>query len=115
MLKAETDVNTVAPVIAAPIFAALGDPTRLALFSTLSDGAPRSITELTWQSSVTRQAVTKHLAVLESAGLINGVKNGRQKHFTLRNDGLNDARHLLDKISAEWDGALVRLKDFVED
>ncbi|GJL95773.1 MAG: transcriptional regulator [Hyphococcus sp.] len=110
MLKADTRAKA-----SAPVFAALGDPTRLALYSALSDGAPKSITALTLQSSVTRQAVTKHLAVLETAGLISSEKNGREKNFTLRHDGLDDAKDLLDKISAEWDGALQRLKDFVED
>ena len=85
---------------AAPVFSALGDPTRLALFSMLSDGASRSITELTRTSSVTRQAVTKHLAVLESAGLVDGAQSGREKRFALRRNGLDDARDLLDKISA---------------
>ncbi len=100
---------------AAPVFAALGDPKRLALFSALSDGAPRSITELTRESTITRQGVTKHLAVLESAGLIDSAQSGREKRFALRREGLDDARRLLDKISNEWDGALQRLKDFVED
>ena len=64
---------------------------------------------------MTRQAVTKHLGVLEAAGLVDGAQSGREKRFALRREGLDEARALLDKISAEWDGALQRLKDFVED
>ncbi len=110
MQKVEGDLTA-----AAPVFAALGDPTRLSLFKTLGDGRARSITELANGAAVTRQAVTKHLETLAEAGLVEGERRGREKHFALRRDGLADARRLLDEVSAQWDGALDRLKAFVED
>lgn len=100
---------------AALVFAALGDPTRLALFASLSKGAPKSIAELTRHSSVSRQAVTKHLAVLEAVGLIDGERRGRENRFVLRRNGLDEAKLLLERVSNEWDGALQRLKEFVEE
>ena len=110
MQKAESD-----PAAAAPIFAALGDPTRLSLFRMLSDGRTRSITELADRSLVTRQAVTKHLETLAEAGLVDGERRGREKRFALRREGLSGAQRLLDEVSVQWDGALDRLKAFVED
>ncbi len=110
MPKAEG--NTAA---AAPVFAALGDPTRLALFGALGDGRARSIKELSEGAAVTRQAVTKHLETLAAAGLVHGERHGREKRFVLRREGLSDARRLLDTVSTQWDGALGRLKSFVED
>ena len=109
MQKAEEDVS------AAAVFAALGDPTRLSIFKTLGDGRARSITELSDGAAVTRQAVTKHLETLAGAGLVRGERNGREKRFALQRDGLVDAQRLLDEVSVQWDGALDRLKTFVED
>lgn len=110
MQKAEGDL-----IAAAPVFAALGDPTRLSLFKALSDGRARSITELASGALVTRQAVTKHLETLTQAGLVDSERRGREKRFALRREGLADAHRLLDEVSAQWDGALNRLKTFVED
>ncbi len=102
-------------IAAAPVFAALGDPTRLSLFKTLSDGRARSITELADGALVTRQAVTKHLKTLAEAGLVDGEWRGRENRFALRRDGLDHAQRLLDEVSAQWDDALDRLKAFVEE
>lgn len=98
----------------APVFAALGDETRLALVAELSDGAPRSISQLTEGHTVTRQAVSKHLRVLEGAGIVRGVRRGRESLFELAPAPLKNARQALEVISAQWDQALARLKDFVE-
>ncbi|WP_084691243.1 ArsR/SmtB family transcription factor [Sphingomonas sp. SRS2] len=99
----------------APIFAALGDRTRLSLLMTLSDGATRSITMLSADTSLTRQAVTKHLRVLQEAGLVESIRQGRESRFACRPVPLDEARAYLDRVARQWDDALGRLKDFVED
>lgn len=98
----------------APIFAALGDETRLGLLVKLSGGSRLSITHLAEGSTLTRQAVTKHLVVLQQAGLIRGVRSGREKRFELKPEPIDQARRALDTISRQWDDALSRLKSFVE-
>ena len=98
----------------APIFAALGDDTRLRLIARLSAGEPLSITTLATGAAVTRQAITKHLHVLEGVGLIQGVRRGREQFWQLQPRKLLAARHALDIIERQWDSALSRLKDFVE-
>ena len=98
----------------APIFAALGDETRLALVSKLGDRSRSSIAHLSHGSSLTRQAITKHLQVLEQAGLVRGVRRGRENLFELRPQPIDEARRALDRISHQWDEALARLKSFVE-
>ncbi len=99
----------------APVFAALGDETRLALVAQLSSGAPRSIAQLTEGSSLTRQAISKHLRVLESAGLMHCARDGRESRYELEPHRLDDARRFLEEVSAQWDQALERLKAFVEE
>jgi DNA-binding transcriptional ArsR family regulator len=99
---------------AAPIFAALGEPTRLALVHRLGQDGPSSITRLTDGGDVTRQAVSKHLAVLERAGLVRGEARGRERIWELAPERLEVARSYLDHIEARWDEALERLRDLVE-
>jgi len=99
---------------AALIFAALGDETRLALVARLSASGPLSIVTLTDGTGVTRQAVTKHLHVLSDAGLVRDSWVGRERVWQLEPASLLAARRSLDRISAEWDDALGRLKAFVE-
>jgi DNA-binding transcriptional ArsR family regulator len=99
---------------AAPLFAALADPTRLALIERLADGAPRPIVALAAGGPLTRQAVTKHLAVLRGAGLVDRRPSGRETHYALRPERLAEARSWLDSIGAQWDDALARLKAHVE-
>lgn len=98
----------------APVFAALGDPTRLWLLARLSDGQPRSISVLAADTDLTRQAVTKHLHVLEHAGLVQSRRVGRESRFGFHPEPLADARAYLDRVSAQWDDALARLRTFVE-
>jgi DNA-binding transcriptional ArsR family regulator len=102
------------PKKAAPIFAALGDETRLRIVARLSAGGPMSIARLTRDASVTRQAVTKHLHVLAHAGLARSSRLGRESVWELQPEPLEAARNCLDGISAQWDAALDRLKMFVE-
>jgi DNA-binding transcriptional ArsR family regulator len=100
---------------AAPVFAALGDETRLALVARLCSRGPASISRLTAGSRVTRQAITKHLQVLADAGLVHDVRRGRERIWELEAARLSDAREWLDAISAQWDEALERLRKLVEE
>lgn len=104
-----------APRFSAPIFAALGDETRLRLVARLCDDGPLSITRLTLGSKVTRQAITKHLRVMEGAGLVRSKRHGRESVWQLEQRRLADARHYLDLISKQWDEALGRLRKLVEE
>ena len=99
----------------APVFAALGDPTRLALVAKLSAGSPYSIAQLTTGSRITRQAITKHLRVLERAGIVRCVRAGRESRFQLDPEPIAELKQYLDFVSEQWDQALGRLKAFVED
>lgn len=99
---------------AAPVFAALGDETRLQLVARLSSAGPLSIVHLTSGSGVTRQAVTRHLQVLGDAGLVRDYRVGRERVWELEPQRLMEARRSLDRISAQWDVALGRLKKLVE-
>jgi DNA-binding transcriptional ArsR family regulator len=100
---------------AAPVFAALGDETRLALVARLGAGRPLSIAQLTAGSAVTRQAITKHLNVLAEAGLVRDSWQGRERIWAVDAQRLDDARRYIDEISEQWNRALLRLKSFVED
>ena len=99
----------------APVFAALGDRTRLSLVARLSSGQPRSISQLTEGTRFTRQAIAKHLRVLEGAGIVHGVRAGRESRFEFDPEPLEEIKEYLDLVSAQWDRALARLKSFVED
>ena len=98
----------------ASVFAALGDETRLALIGNLSSGPPRSISRLAEGSALTRQAITKHLRVLEAAGIVRSVRVGRESRFAFRPEPLAEIRAYLDRVSAHWDNALGRLKALAE-
>jgi DNA-binding transcriptional ArsR family regulator len=99
----------------APIFAALGDATRLQVVSRLSSEGPLSITQLTEGADVTRQAITKHLHVLADAGLVHDFREGREHVWELKPRQLEAARRALDLISQRWDEALDRLRTLVEE
>jgi DNA-binding transcriptional ArsR family regulator len=97
----------------AAVFAALGDETRLAIVEQLQAGRT-SIVSLTAKANMSRQAVTKHLHVLEKAGLVTSLRLGRTTVWQLERPKFDDARHYLDIISRQWDGALERLRAHVE-
>lgn len=99
---------------AAPLFAALGDGTRLQLLARLGSGGPSSITDLSRASAVSRQAITKHLYVLAGAGLVRSRRQGRECIWELEPGRLDDARRHLEGLSRQWDETLGRLKAFVE-
>ena len=98
----------------APIFAALGDRTRLSLLGKLGDGQMRSIARLSADTSLTRQAITKHLQVLEKAGLVRSARSGRESLYAFRPEQIDEAKAYLDTVSRQWDEALSRLRALVE-
>jgi DNA-binding transcriptional ArsR family regulator len=99
----------------APVFAALGDNVRLSLIAKLSAGQPHSISQLTKGSRLTRQAITKHLRVLERVGIVHSIQKGRENHFKFDLRPIEETKKYLDEVSLQWDQALKRLKSFVED
>ena len=99
----------------ASVFAALGDETRLSVLAKLCRGEPQSISRLTIGTHLSRQAVTKHLRVLEEVGLVKGKRDGRENVYELLPVRLQKARAHLESISKQWDDTLGRLADFVED
>ncbi|MBZ5628223.1 MAG: helix-turn-helix domain-containing protein [Acidobacteriia bacterium] len=99
----------------APVFAALGDETRLSLVAKLCGGQPYSISQLTQGSKLTRQAITKHLRVLECVGIVHSVRTGRESLFEFDRQPIEEIREYLDFVSQQWDQTLSRLKLFVED
>ena len=98
----------------APLFAALGDETRLRLVAVLCAGGALSIAQLTSGTDITRQAVTKHLHVLADAGLVRDVKVGRERLWEFEPTQLEEARRSLEVIAQQWDRALAKLKLAVE-
>lgn len=98
----------------ASVFAALGDETRLRLVSRLCDDGPMSIAKLSAGFAITRQGITKHLRVMEDAGLVHSAQHGRERVWQLEQKRLAAARRHLQQISAQWDETLGRLRSFVE-
>jgi DNA-binding transcriptional ArsR family regulator len=98
----------------AAVFAALGDETRLSLLARLCDGQRYSIAELTEGTKLTRQAVTKHLRVLERVRIVHGTHEGRESLFQFDPQPLIEMKEYLERVSKQWDSALARLKSFVE-
>lgn len=102
------------PQAKAQIFAALGDETRLSLLIRLSDGQRQSIAQLTEGSNLTRQAVTKHLHILERVRIVHSTRAGRESLFEFNPEPLDELKRYLDLVSERWDQTLSRLKSFVE-
>jgi DNA-binding transcriptional ArsR family regulator len=103
-----------AGVAAASLFAALGDATRLDIVARLSRDGPQSISALADDATISRQAVTRHLEVLEEAGLATSRRAGRERIFELRPQRLATAHSYLDRIGRQWDAALARLQAHLE-
>ena len=97
------------------MFSALGDDTRLALLATLCNGKRHSISQLTAGSKLTRQAITKHLHVLERAGIVHAERAGRESLFAFDPQPIKEMTDYLDRVSRQWDRSLASLKSFVED
>lgn len=102
------------PKARARVFAALGDKTRLALVAKLCSGEPCSITQLSEESKLTRQAITKHLGVLEKAGIVRSSHAGRERLFEFDPEPLEGLKEYLNSVSKQWDQTLSRLKSYVE-
>lgn len=99
----------------APVFAALGDETRLLLVARLCNGQSYSISQLTEGSNLTRQAISKHLRVLEGIGVVHGVRAGRESRFAFDPAPIKEIKKYLELVSEQWDESLARLKSFVEE
>jgi DNA-binding transcriptional ArsR family regulator len=100
---------------AAPLFAALGDATRLGLLVSLCAGGPLSLGRLSGQFDMSRQAIAKHLDVLEGAGLVRSARQGRERIWEMEPNRLAEAHQYLARLERHWDDALARLQAFVED
>ena len=98
----------------ADVFAALGDETRLLLVGKLAAEGPHSISRLTAGSRLTRQAIRKHLRMMENAGIVHGARLGRETLFELTPEPILAGKRYLDLVSEQWDEALGRLKSLVE-
>jgi len=101
-------------VASAAIFAALGDETRLRLIARMSDDGPLSIASLADGFDISRQAISKHLRVMNDAGIATSGRRGRETVWQLEPGGLADAAKYLQVISKDWDDKLRQLKNLVE-
>lgn len=99
----------------APVFDALGDPNRLRIIVRLCEMGPSSTSQVKQGIPVTRQAVSKHLQLLESAGLVTSNRRGRERLWTVQAKPLAEAGDYLARLSRRWDAAIERLRDFVEE
>ncbi|HTZ14648.1 MAG TPA: metalloregulator ArsR/SmtB family transcription factor [Mycobacterium sp.] len=104
-----------ATIAAAPVFGALGDANRLRIVARLCDGGPSSTSQVTQAVSVTRQAATKHLELLQAAGLVSSSRRGRERIWTLQTRPLAQASDVLDQLSRRWDATIDRWRAYVED
>jgi DNA-binding transcriptional ArsR family regulator len=102
-------------VVEAPLFDALGDPNRLRIIVRLCESGPSSTSQLTQVIPVTRQAASKHLLLLESAGLVTSSRHGRERIWTVQTERLVRASDYLTRLSRRWDASIERLRSFVED
>jgi DNA-binding transcriptional ArsR family regulator len=100
---------------AAPLFDALGDPNRLRIVVRLCDGGPSSTSQVSQAVPVTRQAATKHLELLQAAGLVSSSRRGRERIWTLQTRSLAQASDYLNQLSRRWDAAIDRLRAYVEE
>ncbi len=98
----------------ARVFAALGDPTRLKLVAVLCAGGAFSIAQLTANTDISRQGVTKHLQLLADAGVVRDVKRGRERLWQLEPGQIEEAKRTLELIGSQWEVALGKLKSFAE-
>ncbi len=96
-------------------FAALGDETRLSLLDKLSRVSRQSISQLAEGTKLTRQAVTKHLQVLERVGLVRSVRKGRETLFEFDAAPIETMTQYLDLVSNQWGKKLTDLQTFLEE
>lgn len=115
MSKSDLRTNTDRRETLAGIFAALGEPTRLGLVSILREDEGLTLTRLAQSSPLTRQGLTRHLQVLEDAGVVESTRSGRERHFRLAPGPFKEMQDYLRYVSQQWDDALNRLQAFVEE
>jgi DNA-binding transcriptional ArsR family regulator len=115
MSRATSDASAARRRHHAVVFAALGDETRLSLVTALCGGEPRSIAQLSGGARITRQAITKHLRVLEGVGLVHCVRCGRESRFEFDPAPMNELKEYLTRVSAQWDQVLSKLRTLVEE
>jgi DNA-binding transcriptional ArsR family regulator len=96
-----------------PVFAALGDETRWSILAALGEG-DASASALAGRLPVSRQAIAKHLAVLQEVGLVEPVRVGREVRFRVLGAQLSDTAHRLDAVGAEWDRRLAVIREIAE-
>jgi ArsR family transcriptional regulator, cadmium/lead-responsive transcriptional repressor len=96
------------------VWTAVGDPSRRRLLDLLLDAGESTPTKLASQLPLTRQAVSKHLAVLERAGLVNSTPQGRQTTYRIRADEFDRATRSIAEVAAHWDRRLRRIKAIAE-
>ena len=96
-----------------PVFAALGDETRWSVLAALGEG-DASASALAGRLPVSRQAIAKHLAVLEEVGLVEPVRAGREIRYRVVGSELSATARRLDAIGAEWDRRLAAIKQIAE-
>lgn len=101
---------TAKPKAKARVFAALGDKTRLALVAQLCSGQAASISALADDAKITRQAITKHLGILERAGIVSSTQSGRERLFSFEPEPLQDLQQYLTSVSKQWEQASARSK-----
>ena len=95
----------------ADVFAALGDPTRRGIYEALGATGPQTATDLAGALPVSRQAVSKHLTILEDAGLVQRQRAGNRVEYQVRPDGLEETARWLDQARARWTTRLARLAE----
>lgn len=96
------------------MFAALADPMRRKLLEHLAEHSPKTATQLAGEYPITRQAILKHLTILEDVGLVAARQQGREKRYTLTPEPLGDVEQWVSEITARWDARLLRLKTMLE-
>jgi len=111
----ELATSVAQPPDAAPVFAALGEPVRLAIIARLCGDGPLPTIRLKHGTSLSRQAVTKHLRILEDVGLVRSDRVGRDRSWRIEEGQLARTGAYLEQISALWEARLERLRSFVED
>ena len=97
-----------------PVFAALGDETRWSILAALGEG-DASASALAGRLPVTRQAIAKHLTVLQQAGLVEPIPAGREVRYRVLGASLSATAQRLDAIGAEWDRRLAAIKEIAEE
>jgi DNA-binding transcriptional ArsR family regulator len=96
------------------LWAAVADPTRRRVLDALLEHGEATTTTLAAEMPVTRQAVAKHLAVLDRVGLVAGRRRGREVRYTVRPERLDDAAEAMARVAAQWDRRLARIKQIAE-